>query len=135
MASYAPWIPYTPTVGGMTLGNGTASGWFRRDGTLLVASFIVTAGTTTAGGAGAWTVSLPSGMTSAAGRNQWGAGNLYDSSAGQLWDVRWRTLPSVTTFDAYTGDGAGSAALAGAAPITIGTGDLLEGQLTIEVIP
>ena len=135
MASYAPWIPYTPTITGLTLGNGVASGWFRRDGTLLHVSFRVTAGTTTANGAGAWVVSLPSGMTSAAGRNQWGAGNLFDSSAGQLWNVRWRTLPSVTTIDGYTGDGAASAALAGTAPITIGTSDLLEGQLTIEVVP
>ena len=134
MAAYAPWISYPPAIGGLTLGNGVSAGWYKRDGTTLRFNFRITAGTTSANGAGAWTVGLPAGMTSAAGRSQWFQGNLYDSSANLLWDLRWRTLPSVAVCDAWYGNAAATT-LAPTTPITIGVSDLIEGGGLIEILP
>lgn len=57
-----PWLPYTPTLGGASLGSGTAHGFYRRDGTTLHLRVRVTFG---AGMSvtGPVTVSLPSAAT------------------------------------------------------------------------
>lgn len=131
--SWTSWDPYTPTVAGMTLGNGTAAGAYRRIGTTMAFRVVITAGSTSANGAGAWTVSLPSGVTAASGQTQTVAGVLGDSSAGQLWRLTGLIRTAATTVDFIYGDASGLS-LAGAQPITIGTGDTIQCSGTIEVV-
>jgi hypothetical protein len=55
-----PWDPVvTASGGGFVLGNGTARAHWSRAGNHVTASFLLTMGSTTTLGAGAWTVNLP----------------------------------------------------------------------------
>src|SRR4051794_8979925 len=59
------WTAYTPTIGGVTLGNGTVVGFYRKVGKTLHLRVRFVAGSTTVV-TGAMSVSLPTGLTSSA---------------------------------------------------------------------
>lgn len=132
--AWTTWDAYTPSVGGMTLGNGTCTGAYRRNGTTMALRGIVTAGSTSANGAGAWTVSLPSGVTGITGMKQTLTGLLTDASAGQVWRLTGIVRSGATTIDFVYADASGLS-LAGAQPINIATSDTIEWTGTIEVQP
>ena len=66
----AKWTPYTPiwaaSSGGASVGNGTLHGYYRLVGKSLTFRIHLVLGSTTSGGTGAWTFTLPTGLTSAA---------------------------------------------------------------------
>jgi hypothetical protein len=64
-AAITDWQSYTPTFGGtgVSIGNGTVVGKYKRVGDSLKLSINMTAGSTTAFGSGYFTFSLPSGLT------------------------------------------------------------------------
>lgn len=57
-----PWTAYTPTLGGITLGNGTLSAYYKRVGDSLLMKVSIQLGTTSSVGTGV-TVSYPAGLT------------------------------------------------------------------------
>jgi hypothetical protein len=73
-ANAQPWTAYTPTWSSSgtqpTLGNGSISGRFRREGTTLHVEVDLAVGSSSSVGTGNARISLPSGMTAASGRVQ-----------------------------------------------------------------
>lgn len=81
------WTPYTPVLGGtgVALGNGSLLGRFRRVGKSLDLAWVLTFGSTSAAGSGAWTISLPAAMTARASIPQFfGSGLVSKASAGSF---------------------------------------------------
>jgi hypothetical protein len=84
------WIAYTPVLAGTTsgggIGNGTATGRYRRDGDTVTAMIHIVWGSTTSWGVGSGTVTLP-----VAGRAtappHCAEGLLIDASAGRTLGV------------------------------------------------
>lgn len=78
-----PWTAYTPTWTAATtnpeLGDGTLTGYYLQAGKLVVLSIVLTMGSTTTYGAGAYRFSLPT-TASRPGVGAF-AGRLFDSSA------------------------------------------------------
>lgn len=82
-ATVGAWTAYTPTLGGITIGNGTVSAYYAVVGKTTHVRVKITAGTTTSFSAVALTVSLPV-AASAAGYDQVPMGTAYllDASIG-----------------------------------------------------
>jgi hypothetical protein len=76
-----PWTVYTPTVGGMTLGNGTAIGRYQRVRRTLDLNLRLAIGTTTTF-SGDFVVNLPVGMAAGPSNAQTLTALLYDYSTG-----------------------------------------------------
>lgn len=131
------WTEYAVTASGISLGNGTARGWYRKDGATLFLSIVVIAGSTTANGSGLWTVNLPDSLVAATQSNriQHLVGVAYDSSAEAGWRLVGEIQPNndaiIMLFDdngpGYTNY------LAGAAPFSVATGDQFNLSGVIEV--
>lgn len=135
--AFGAWDTYTPTVGGLTLGNGTASAWYRREGTTLHVSWVVTLGSTSSDPGGttdAWTVSLPAGMTAATGRTQFGVGQHINSTGTQFYRLVWQLASGGTTFAALYQD-ASANNLNDSRPNAVAAGIQFGGSATVEVAP
>lgn len=73
------WTSFTPTWSG-TLGNGTISGRYQKNGRLVTAAFFLTWGSTTSHAAAAQTFTPP--ITAASSSHWIGGARIYDNSAG-----------------------------------------------------
>jgi hypothetical protein len=137
----AAWDIYTPSFNGLTLGNGTVSAAYRREGTLLHVHGRVTLGSTSSV-TGIVQVSLPAGMVSPGnGRYQMGHGQLWDNSTAITRPITCR-IGSATSFYEFTywaenalGSVGAFPVTSGGAPITFATSDYIEWSLTCEVDP
>lgn len=145
--AWTAWDTYTPSVNGVTLGNGTVTGFYRRHGSLLSVTGRLTAGTTTAVGAGVYQVSLPAGYASPAGvRFQLGEGQFTDASTGFEYHLLAR-LGNATNFIEFTYpifDTLGFTVAAGPSrqipvaanqPVAIATNDTIDWSITCEITP
>lgn len=85
------WTPWTPTwlaggVGGPSLGNGTLNAAYRwLAAKALQVRLALTLGSTTGGGTGTWSFSLPSGVTTA-NVEQVGHAKMFSSSSGKVFN-------------------------------------------------
>lgn len=130
-------IANTPTLtafgGSPTVGNGTLTGTYSREGLLVTRSFIFDRGSTTNFGTAEMRLSLP--VAAGAGRNAYGSGIILDSGTGFL-TLATKVASSGTYLTLYApasgGDPAGSA-ICETVPITFATGDRIEGQVTYSV--
>jgi hypothetical protein len=128
-----PWATYTPTItasgGGWALGNGTLTGAYRQLGSTLFFGGQIVFGSTTTPGTGAWTISLPSGVASAA-RRQSGAGWADNFGAG-TYALSMRVDASSSSF--YLA--AGASGFMPTAPFTPGNQDTVAWSAAIELAP
>lgn len=146
-AAFNGWDTYTPSTNGITLGNGTVEGSYRRDGTLLHVHGRILAGSTTAVGAGVYQVSLPGGFTTpTTNRYQLGTGQFIDSSTGFQYALLAR-VGSATNWIEWTygifdtlaftraADPTRQISVAANQPVAIANGDTIEWSLTCEIGP
>lgn len=79
------WTAFTPTWTGSTsnpaIGNGSLIGRYKKRGKSLELSYWIKMGSTTTFGSGDYMIGLPSGMTTAAGRQHLLAASIFDSGA------------------------------------------------------
>lgn len=140
-----PWLAYTPTLTGATsnpsLGTGgTVTGSYRREGTTLYFRGKVTFGTGGGGGSGGYRVSLPSGVTAVSGHDQIIKGRGYDSSAGLTAELTPLTgATDGVALDrlvlAYVATPPTLALVTSTAPYTWASGDTIQWNGTLEVVP
>lgn len=103
------WDTYTPTweaaTTSPTVGNGTITGRYLLIGKRLVGQIALECGSSTDGGAGAWTFSLPAGVTvTGALQDQVGVAALRNDSLNNNYPA-FCTLASTTTLQiGHTGD-------------------------------
>jgi hypothetical protein len=130
----AAWTAFTPTWTADTvnpsIGNGTISGGYLQVGKTLLVSYYVLAGSTTTFGTGAWSLTLPNSLTSAARRQQIG-GYALDASSGFYYVLAGRVDASATTVVRMASNGASP--FDATSPITWTTGDwfVVEGVIQI----
>ena len=129
------WTDYTPTWangGTTTLGNGTLVGRYKAlDSKTYIIHITLTWGSTTSvTGAGAWTFTLPAGLTSAASRYQILAGYILDSGTDNKPAVG-TVGSSATTIAQVIPEGGNT--VTGTSPQTWATGDVLALSGEIEV--
>jgi hypothetical protein len=132
------WTEYAVDVVGLSLGDGTAVGWYRREGATLYVNIETVAGSTTAAGSGAWGFGLPTGLAAADSPTV----ERYQALSGTMRDVStaatWRAIGEITAGDehvyVHAADNAGRVA-AGNVPFAIATGDTiaLSGVIEIEI--
>lgn len=98
------WAAWTPTLGGITLGNGTLACKYKSIGKTTFFIFSLTIGGTTSF-AGAFTFTLPSTGVATTTGLQVGAGKIWNHSNGDLWDMAGiKTSTTVVSLYAlYTG--------------------------------
>jgi hypothetical protein len=94
-ADHAAWTSFTPTLNGVTLGNGTVTGRYRLVGKTLDVSYHVNAGTTTAY-TGNFTFDLPAGLSGASAHSQYIQGEV--APAGAPYVAYGAVQASGTTF-------------------------------------
>jgi hypothetical protein len=136
-----PWVTYVPTWGATggapTLGNATLVGAYRRQGTTLHFSGMLTYGSSSSPGTGGWIFTLPPGCTTVSDRRQSASGMARDVSGALAFSVNGDVAASSTSMlfgsdrhssgsGFYTGDGT---------PFTWQTGDTLAWNGTIEIAP
>lgn len=116
------WIPYTPSIGGLTLGNGTVEAYWKRIGDSISIKVSIQLGTTSSMGTGL-TVAYPNGLTKSSKTtspiDNIGSAELIDvnvSANRQLGEVR----AQVGDVQIYTED---STAISSASPFTWTTSD------------
>jgi hypothetical protein len=99
-----PWTAWTPTWtaggGATTLGNGTLNAAYSSAGKLLRIRINLALGSTTSGGTGGWSFTLPPGFTAIATHEQTITGKLFVASAN--WPAIGYIAPSATSVQPYT---------------------------------
>lgn len=134
------WTAWTPTLTGITLGNGTLACRYKERGKSVEAIFQLTAGSSTTiasiGGA-ASTFTLPkSAVSSLLTKAAIGQNSLYDSSSAISY-IGVTTLESATTAGLNVGYASGSYLFQGTlfdtVPVTIATGDKITATLLYEM--
>lgn len=144
------WTEYTPSTNGITLGNGTVTAAYRREGSLLHVHGRLVAGSTTAVGAGVYQVALPGGYaTGATLRYQLGKGQMTDVSTGFEYHLLARigsstnwieftyTIAELTVNSTPSTVSGPSRQINVSAnqPFAIANGDTIEWTLTCEIAP
>ena len=125
------WAAFTPSLGNVTVGNGTSAGrWRLIDSKTLVFRTIFTLGSTSAI-TGNVSVGLPSGLTAETGTLQRAGCRVYDSSATAAY-AGWGTVNSnnVATLIVTTGGTDVNATT----PVTFATGDTISVWGTLELV-
>ena len=122
--AFTTYVPaWTAATTPPVLGNGTITGRFFRVGKLVYYQLVLTAGTTTTFGTGAWRFSLP-----VAGSASFGAtaqGIAADVSPANLYHINPRMDPTLALVIPYT-NASPLVAVDLSNPITWATGDVLE---------
>lgn len=129
------WDTYTPTWGASSapsLGNGTLLGRFRRDGTTFHVDIQLTWGSTTTGGTGIWTFSLPSGVAVNSSVYAKIAGFIYDGTNVQ--PAVGYAAASGTVFQVVSGAGTGTGITA-TTPFAWANGHILSIGGSFEIAP
>lgn len=127
-AIQAAWTSYTPTTTNITVGNGTVTGSFNRQGKTLSFKCIFTFGSTSAVSASP-TFTLPAGMTAKEiNYNAGGKGTtIFDTSAGSHFPaaaiLTSTTVVTCRVFNATAGNA--YAVISSTVPMTWATGDVL----------
>lgn len=131
----AAWTSFTPTWAGgaPAIGNGTLTAAYRLVGKTLNLRIWLKAGSTTTFGAGAWTFTLPVGVTVSTSHTQILSVAAYDSSTG-TWNAGSGFVGSLGSASAVNMRVHGSTASVGSAnPWAWATSDELIIEGTIEV--
>lgn len=126
------WTAYTPTwtaVGtAPVLGNGTISGWYLESGKTIDFRIVLTAGSTTTFGTGAWRFTFP--FTAIYSNRAFAANGLFtDVSGPASWPVVGARCITTGTFEALCPNALGdtrAGLVTTATPYTWATGDVLE---------
>lgn len=127
-------IAYTPTLGGITIGNGTVAAYYTRVNKIVYGSVYITLGSTSAI---TTTVTFTLPVTAAANSAGllMGNGYFFDNSAGETYlGVSFRTnTTTCTPFVAFAGNPYLVRSVINATvPVAFGTNDLLVYQFTYE---
>jgi hypothetical protein len=117
------WVSYTPTWGGSTsnpsLGNGTITGSYMKQGNLVFVQIALVIGSTSTGGSGRWTFSLPF----AAAQQTVLPALAEDTSATTRYGGSCWVTPGTGVFAVALGSG--SNGVSSSVPFTWGAGDQL----------
>jgi hypothetical protein len=129
------WTTFTPTISGITLGNGSKSGFYCQIADTVFFRVILTFGSTTSFPGGAVDLTLPTTPSGYATFDFMNVSNqVYDSSATAFYPSVANINVSGTTVRAATTNTAGTYAvlsdLASVQPITFATGDVITWQGT-----
>lgn len=116
------WASYTPTLGTMTVGNGSVSGRYTRIGTTVHFQIIVIFGTTTSISAAAFTASLPTTFAAGAAAHAPINGVALDSSTSQFYDLAGQAASTSSVYVRQI-QPAGVAYITNTVPFTWATGD------------
>lgn len=128
-----PWTDYSPTFAWNaptppSLGNGTLIAEYVQVGHLAIARWMITAGTTTSFGSGAYSFGLP--VTSAEPTGAYmGGATLFDSSAGVARNIHGLFQNSNMSVGQALESGARVSATT---PVTLAVGDQLGGLVLFE---
>ena len=123
MGQYGAWTPFTPTVGGWALGNGTVAFTLHKIGRQVTVRGVLTVGSTTTFGA-ALTIAAP---FAAAAQQQGLLGAYLDASAGVTGPLMVRVSGSTFSFYALsTVVQMNNAGLTSTVPVTWAAGDKVE---------
>lgn len=117
-------IAYTPTLGSVTLGNGSVAGAYIRRGRLIFWQVVLTLGSTTTIGAGPVTVSLPVTASSTTSPASQTTGTAIDSSAGPAY-YAVNAIPNSTSVVSLTSNASPMSGLATGVPFTWANTDVL----------
>lgn len=125
--SLGAWTDYTPTWAStgtpVSLGDGTVVGRYKAlDANTYAISIVFTWGSTTTGGTGQWSFTLPSGVTSAA-RLQMLTGALLDSGTAYYSATGWVAASDTKVLHVIVADAGGTRRAEVGVPITWATGD------------
>ena len=139
-ATWAAWVSVTATTSGITsLGTGGTAVWrYRRRGTEAHLRLVITFGTGGGGGAGTWSVALPSGWAGSAGTNDYQMGHaLFNDTTTAAVDGRCYVQPGGTSLLLQVLNVAGTyptwGACNGTTPFTWTSGDFLSCNITLEL--
>lgn len=120
------WTSYTPTWtttgSAPAIGNGTLAGAYRIDGKTLFIRIRFIPGSTTTFGTGSWSFSLPGGVTSVSGTQQYIAARGVDVSASANYSGSGRVVSSATALSGIH-LGSGTSFIDGTIPFTWTTSD------------
>lgn len=143
--AWTTWDSYTPSTSGITLGNGTVAGKYRRVGSLLHTHGKLTGGSTSAAGAGVYTIGLPSGFSAVAdGRWQMGVARGFDSSTNIEYPMTVKLGSGASSFELAYGYAdpnppnsyvLNEIPVQAGFPFTFANGDTFEWTLTCEISP
>lgn len=119
-----PWTAYTPTLSGITLGNGTLSGRYKQIGKTVYFSISLTLGSTSSITATGPLFGLP--VAAVAGRRQAAAVEYYDSSATSLvWGLSEIASSTTAPYGPPTTAGSYWPLLSSTFPFAFATGDII----------
>lgn len=131
------WTDYPPTWGSTgtapTLGNGTLAGRYKAlDPKTYDISIVLTWGSTSTGGTGQWSFTLPGGVTSAA-RIQVMPAIIHDSGTAYFSATAWVAASDTKILHVVVADATGTRRAENTVPITYATGDQIIMNGIIEV--
>lgn len=122
-------LTYTPTLTGITLGNGTVTGSYSLRGSQVTVKVAFTVGSSTTFSPGtSWSFSLPGTAAAISGSNYVGNWILYDASATTFYCGAVLLQGTATTFNFVVNGVSGF--MNNATPITPATGDSLSAEIT-----
>jgi hypothetical protein len=137
---HSGWEEIDATTSGITsLGTGgTAKLSYRRQGTTAHLRLVITFGTGGGGGAGTWSVALPSGWAGSAGTNDYQMGHaLFNDTTTAAVDGRCYVQPGGTSLLLQALNVAGTyptwTNVTGTVPFTWTSGDFLSCNITLEL--
>jgi hypothetical protein len=120
-ARSGPWTAYTPswtsTGTAPAIGNGSLVGAYRIDGKTLFIRLRMVAGSTTTFGTGSWSFSLPAGVTSVTGTQQYITARGVDVSASANYSGSGRVVSAATAIEGIH-IGSGTAFISNTTPFT-----------------
>ena len=125
------WTAYTPTLTGVTLGNGAITGRYLATPQMLTVRARLAVGSSTVISGGI-AVGLPLAVSTAL-NFPWGTTEVVDASAPSRRYLGACLLVSSTSMIGLIDTGTGAAQVSGAAPITVASGDALSLEASFEV--